>query len=210
MATGTRRLHLILLTAILLAGCSTTAVRPIPDTVSQPPGNDIQLAEVTGDPQKFLGGQIRWGGSILNTQQHEGGLYIEILQRPLDNKGKPLSGRESDGRFIAKIPSPYDAKYFYRGRHITISGILNNIETRKINKQTEQALPVVNAQNHYTWNSYEKNYGYRKYYHPGYPYYHRGYYLRHRHYYPYFHHRGYYRYGRPYYGGFHFGIRHYH
>lgn len=182
--------YLVLLITVLV-GCSTAGKVPL--SIVMPPPNDVQLAEVLNNPSRFVGADVRWGGSILKTQQYPDFLRVEVLQRSLNEEGEPqLEGGTSDGRFIAHIPAPYEADKFRRNRFITVYGELAKPETVQINEQAEQQLPVAKARSYYTWRI-RRDYDY--YYDPFY----HSHFYRHPFYYPYGFYRSYPpRFYRPY------------
>lgn len=184
-----RVLAYLILATTLLGGCSTAGKVPL--SIVMPPPNDIQLAEVLNDPSKFVGANVRWGGSILKAQQYPGYLRVEVLQRSLTAEGEPqLEGGTSDGRFIAQIPEPYDADGLRPNRFITANGELTKPETIQISEQSRQELPVVRAREYYTWRV-RRDYDY--YYDPFY----RGHFYGYPYYYPYGFYRPYSRFYRP-------------
>ncbi len=171
----------ILLITGILSSCASLHT-PIPESISLSPSNDVQLAEVTQDLANYTNAQVRWGGTIISKQAHEDHLRLEVLQRPLDDKGKPITSANSDGRFIAIIPAPYKQQRFFNDRRITVQGIIQGSEQKQINSQTQQTLPIVNVAEHYAWHYNKPYYGYGGYpYTYGFGYGRHGY--RHHHYY---------------------------
>lgn len=175
-----RTLAYLILATALLAGCSTAGKVPL--SIAMPPPNDIQLSEVLNNPARFTGADVRWGGVISKAQQYPGYLRVEVLQRSLTVEGEPqLEGGTSDGRFVVRVPEPYNPDKFRGNRFITVYGELTEPETIAINEQAQQELPVVRAENYYTW-QVRRDYDYY-YYDPFY----------HGYWYPYFYPYGFYR-----------------
>jgi outer membrane lipoprotein len=140
------------LIALFIAGCAST---PPAEQITQAPENDISIAEVYKDVLIFKDSVVRWGGRILKVT--EAGtdtnpfLKIEILEYPLDEKGKPMESAGSGGRFITQINSPYKKSSFFRGRLITVSGLITGKENYALASGEKQSLPVVQSNEKYAW-----------------------------------------------------------
>ena len=139
--------YLLLMAIVALANCAT---KPVPEVVLTAPVNDIDLAEVSRDSKRFQGANVRWGGRIVNTRVADEGLIINVLQYPLGQEGKPLSAEASGGRFVAVLAPPYDKKYFYRNRYITVFGKIDGEEVYPLFK-ADQRLPRVVVHTNHTW-----------------------------------------------------------
>ncbi|MEO0443791.1 MAG: Slp family lipoprotein [Pseudomonadota bacterium] len=173
---------------LLLSACASQQ----PTTrITQAPDNDISLAEVRDQSEAFLGSGVRWGGRILSvTEVGEGesqNLHLEVLEYPLDQKGKPVETAGSGGRFIAVLSQPYKKAVYYRSRLLTVSGILQAPEIRGLANGNSQTIPVIAAEQQYAW---RREYDDDRYYH-----------------HPYFWPRFYFRLGVGGYGYYHKGAR---
>lgn len=147
----------LLLSLIILSlfGCAST---PPAQQITQAPDNDIALSEVNKSPERFLQSEVRWGGRIVKFRETEAAdgkasfLKLEILAYPLDQRGKPIQSAESlGGRFIANVSEPYKKGRYYRNRWISVFGSITGTETYTLASGEEQVLPVLQAQNQYTW-----------------------------------------------------------
>lgn len=113
---------------LLLVGCATTSV----DLIREVPPGDPQLQEVRANLEKFTGREVRWGGSIAGVENRANETWIEIVARPLDSYGRPQSGDESLGRFIAEVKGFRDPAVYAQGRLITVAGTVRSALTRSI------------------------------------------------------------------------------
>jgi outer membrane lipoprotein len=148
-----------------LFGCSTT---PPTALITQPPANDITLAEASVDPLRFIHSPVRWGGRILKVEEKNSGeqtvLQLEIIEYPLDDKGKPTDSAKSAGRFIARVQLPEDKSRYYRNRLVTIAGTIVAVEHYSLASGEQQQLPVVASTDRYAWSEEYRDDDY--YYHP--------------------------------------------
>ncbi len=117
-----------------------------------------------------------------------------MLSRELDKYLRPRLEDRTAGRFIACKSGFYDPEVFARGREVTLTGRIRNIEVRPID-EFNYRYPVVDVDQLVLWEVREEvmviDYPYDPFYYPYYwngPYW--GYYPYYRHGYP-MHHRGY-------------------
>lgn len=166
---------------LLLAACASQ----VPVNIRQAPLSNPLLQQVRDNPASFKSQQVRWGGEILDIDNHENFSVITVLARPLSKVGEPRSTDSSQGRFIAQIPAFIDPEVYKSGRDITVRGTLVGTETRQVGEYP-YSYPVVKATDWYLWPEavqYPADYYYPWwyddpwYYDPWYPY---PYYYPHR------------------------------
>ncbi len=205
MPTGT---HLILvlraaitLGAVALSGCAATYDEVIPASIRRPPAGNLQLVEAMSAPKLHLGTAVRWGGSVLTVRgEPNGSVEIEVLERRLDDRGRPLDSGPSDGRFLIRATDGVDSDAYQPGSRITVAGIFQRLEERQVG-EARQLLALVEVREYirwaefypqplyydppfYPWPYYGGSYYGGPYY--GWPYYNRPYYRR-PYYYPRYH-----------------------
>lgn len=168
---------LLAMASLLIPACATH----IPDIIKNPPPEDLSLNRARHAPAQHQGKLVRWGGTIISTQNQQDKTEITILARPLDKYGEPQEGDQSYGRFIGLINGFLDPAIYAPGRTITVSGKFEKVLKKKIDN-FEYDYPIVRMQHYYLWEVPEKfdYYDYPYWYDPWYP--HWGpYYHPHRH-----------------------------
>lgn len=135
-----------LLPLALLAGCASQ----IPEAIRKPPPDNPPVAAVRDDTSAFEARRVRWGGKILAIDNRASITRLTILARPLDSRGKPEDGDESDGRFIAIVNQFLEPSVYAPDRKITVSGMLLHGETGKVG-EFPYTYPVVQAETFYLW-----------------------------------------------------------
>lgn len=162
-----------LLFAALLSGCAS----PAPKAVKEPAPGDIRLGEVRGQPDKYVGATVRWGGTIAAVDNHPEATSIEVVAYPLDGGGRPEETDASEGRFIARFQGFLDPAIYAPGRLLTVRGVLEKSVTRPIGDYPYR-YPLVNVAAHHLWEPLPQpepwDYGpywYDPWYRPYYPYY---------------------------------------
>jgi len=132
---GSRRAGALLAGSLLLAACISVPV--------QFQGEFTALA-AQGASARDIGTEIRWGGMILETRPDAQQTCFEILSRPLQKSMRPADSDQTLGRFIACKSGFHDPEVFARGREVTLTGVIERIDVRKVG-EFDYAYPVVRA-----------------------------------------------------------------
>jgi len=74
------------------------------------------------DPDAFKGRTVILGGVIVSSTNTKEGTYIEVLQKPLDYRGRPEDTDASHGRFIIFSEGYLETAIYSQGREITVAG----------------------------------------------------------------------------------------
>lgn len=168
-STNTCPLNLVLLalSVLQLTACASN----VPAIIKNPPPEDLSLTRVRHAPAKHLNKFIRWGGTIISTQNQQDKTELIILATPLDKFGEPQQGDQSYGRFIGVIDGFLDPAIYATGRAITVYGKFEKVIRRKIDN-FEYDYPVIQIEHFYLWEVPEKYdyYDYPYWYDPWYPY----------------------------------------
>lgn len=139
-----RRLTLsIALAGVVLAGCATVPA-PLQGQYGNISPRDTANAGQHGVP-------VRWGGRIVSTEPMADRTCFEIVSTSLDASGRPRWASDATGgRFIACRAGFYDPAIFQPEREVTVTGVVDGQETRRIGEY-EYRLPRVQANVVYLW-----------------------------------------------------------
>lgn len=164
------RALLLLMAILLISACST-----VPKEIRQAPADNPRLTEVQADPDRHIGNQVRWGGTIIAVDNEATRTGVEIVARPLHRSGRPAETDRSLGRFIADFAGFVDPAIYAEGRDITIIGVVAGTEAGTIGDH-DYHWPVIRVHEHMLWPQrpeLRRGYPPRYYYHhdPWYPYY---------------------------------------
>lgn len=150
------RYGFVLLLALVLSACASQ----VPPLIREAPANNPSQAVVRAQAADYLGRQVRWGGTIIETVNREEATWLTVLGRPLGASGKPGFSDESDGRFIAIVPEFLDPKVYAPDRRVTVTGTLLRTEAGKVGEYA-YTYAVVQAVAWYLWPmETERPYGY--------------------------------------------------
>ena len=122
---------------------------------------------------------IRWGGVVLETRPESDHTCFEILSRQLNKSMQPVNSDQSGGRFIACKPGFYDPEVFEKGREVTLTGTIVNIDIRKVGEY-DYKFPIVDIKFLSLWPK-RRDVIYRDYWGP-----YRSHYWYYPHYWPYY------------------------
>lgn len=164
--------------AAALAACTS-----IP---TQLQGEYAEISPARVQPDMF-GSNVRWGGVVVDTHNEQDRTCFEVLSRVLDRSMRPQVEDQTAGRFIACTNGFHDPEIYAKGREVTITGQIQNMEARKID-EFDYPYPVLEITDLVLWEERNDNRLYDSYYSPfyypyfwGYPY---------GGYFPYYHYPG--------------------
>lgn len=104
--------------ALLIQGC-TYAISP---DLAKKADKTIQFDQLETDPEIYKGSLVLLGGTIEKSSNIKDGTLIEVSQKPLDRWGKPITAKQSAGRFLVLYPGYLDVVVYRAGRDITVAG----------------------------------------------------------------------------------------
>lgn len=108
----------ILFFILSLTGCGHVIRQDIRDQVDPRLTFDALLK----DPDSFTGKMAVLGGMIVSSRNTNEGTYLEVLQKPLDRRGKPRDTDMTQGRFIIVHRGYLDSAVYVPGRGVTVGG----------------------------------------------------------------------------------------
>ncbi len=103
---------------LILSACSTTKKQ----TTKQEAYEKIPFSEIARSPDGYRGRVVKLGGVIIATENREDATTLEILEKPLNWKGRPKPGDESGGRFIVVFEKFLDEAIYRPNRPVTVVG----------------------------------------------------------------------------------------
>ena len=171
---ATNRIRKLIVPALVLAtmvttGCASRASNPATadsqEAISATDGPTVE--SVIKQPGVHQKSNVRWGGTVVGVENREDDTWIEVVDRPLDEHGRPVESRLSHGRFLAVVPEFLDPVDYRIGRVITVSGTLDGSDTRQIGG-ADFDYPKVIVADHQLWQSSDSSVqvaGYNKYGH---------------------------------------------
>ena len=131
---------------LLVGACSSR----IPPEIRNPLPDEETFARVLADPQTYLSKRFRWGGVIVETENGSAGSRMQVVAFPLDDLGRPITGRQSPGRFIAATVRFLEPMVYRPDRQVTVTGELVSAEMIKIG-EFDYRHPVLEIDQLHLW-----------------------------------------------------------
>ncbi len=125
---------------VILAGCAHVVAPELRAQVDK----KLSTEALFSDPDLHRGKTVIVGGVIIMTRNLEEGTEMEVLEKPLDSRGRPLDTDVSRGRFIVRHPKQLDPAIFSPGRELTVAAEVLGLEKRPL-AEIEYPYVMLNA-----------------------------------------------------------------
>ena len=112
-----KRLFLMLIIASLL-GCAHVISQELRERADK----EMSFTALLKDPDRYVGRFVILGGIIASSANTEEGTYIEVVQNPLDFRGRPEYTDISGGRFLILYEGYLDSAIYSQGKEVTVAG----------------------------------------------------------------------------------------
>lgn len=160
----------LLMTAVILQSCAHGPLQTEQVNVQQTPaqwlvshksaGADIQLEQPAQDSQDSVnrvegnpaGRTVLWGGVVVSSENLPEGTQLEILSYPLDHLQRPVQSDSATGRFLALHPDYLETIDYAAGRLVTITGVINGVDTGKVGN-ADYSYVQVSVDQIYLWST---------------------------------------------------------
>jgi len=126
------------LIALAAAGCAPAFSPEAMDRVDR----TVSFRQLQAAPDAYRGKWLLAGGIILETKNTQQGTAIEVLERPVDRRGRPIETDESAGRFLVTANRFLDPAVFHPGKRISLIGEVAGQEVRPLGEM-QYRYPVL-------------------------------------------------------------------
>ncbi len=113
-----RKLFLMTITTLALAGCATVISKESLRLVDR----GISYAELRQEPDRYIGRNLLLAGGIAGIRNTNEGGELELVQFAADEDGNITDTANSGGRFIARSPGFLDPAVYRTGLLVTLVG----------------------------------------------------------------------------------------
>ncbi len=154
----------------LLVAVAATTFSACTSIPTQLQGEYAEISPARVQPELF-GSNVRWGGVLVDTRNEKDRTCFEVLSRTLGGSMRPQVEDQTSGRFIACTNGFHDPEIYAKGREVTLTGQIQNMEVRKI-EEFDYHYPVLEITDLVLWEERKNARVYDTYYDPFYyPYY---------------------------------------
>jgi outer membrane lipoprotein len=123
-----KRPIVFLVMMLLVSGCVHVVSKDLRDAAEKA----VPVIELFRNPGTYNGRIFILGGTIVNSLNSPEGTYIEVVEKPLDYRGRPEHTDVSRGRFIVLYEGYLDPAIFSPGRDVTVAGEVLGTKVRKL------------------------------------------------------------------------------
>ena len=113
-----KRLILFIFILFFIYGCAHVVTKDLRDLSEK----NVPVPLLFRDHDAYKGRIFILGGTIVNLTNTNQGTFIEVVEKPLDNRGRPQYTDLSRGRFLILYEGYLDTTIFSQGRQITVAG----------------------------------------------------------------------------------------
>jgi outer membrane lipoprotein len=138
---------IFILFLLLLASACTSIISM--NTMSEA-DKSISFAALQQNPDVYKGKTVIFGGQIIATIVKVDETWIEVLQKPLDYRQKPVNTDQTSGRFLVRFPGFIYPSIYANGRKLTVKEIVEGRIIRQL-KGNNYSYPVFVAKEHRLW-----------------------------------------------------------
>ena len=103
---------------LFLSGCAHVISQEMREKAER----DLPFSVLLNDPDRYVGRYVLLGGVIADAADREEGTYIEVVQKPLDYRGRPKDTDYTEGRFLILYDGYLDTSMYSQGKEITVAG----------------------------------------------------------------------------------------
>jgi outer membrane lipoprotein len=140
-----------LLAALFLSGCSTFPDKLRLDDTSQL----ITYEDAASNAERVKGKMLRWGGAIAKVENKPDSTVFEMVYYPLNGYGRPVSSKESIGRYRIIVNGFMDPMVYQVGRLMTFTGQLSGLEKGLVGEH-EYVFPTATVEAYYLWENVQR------------------------------------------------------
>lgn len=138
---------LILWAVLVAGGCAPV----LSNAVLERSDRALSFEDLRRDPDAHAGKTLVLGGTIIGVfPGPEGGLWLEVLQKPLGFRLEPEIDDRTGGRFLVEMGKNLDEKQFVKRRKITLAAEVVGKETRPLG-QTQYVYPLLRLKEYHVW-----------------------------------------------------------
>lgn len=131
--------------ALLLASCSPFSRQALQQVDVSTPFGNVQNA-----PQQFAGKNVLWGGIIIDTIVKSDATFLNVMQKSLDSKNRPVEEAVSSGRFLVRHPGFLDPQVYKPGRELTVIGTVTGGDLQPTG-ELRYSGPVIESKQLHVW-----------------------------------------------------------
>lgn len=129
---------------LFLLGCAHVVSKELREKAEK----ELLPIDVMKNPDAYKGRVVILGGVIVSSTNTKEGTYIEVVQKPLDYRGRPEDTDISSGRFIILYEGYLDTAIYSQGREVTVAGEVSGRIVRPLGQIQYEYLLIKSKELH--------------------------------------------------------------
>jgi outer membrane lipoprotein len=113
-----KQFTVIITLASFMYGCAHV----VSDQVRTQADPGIPVESLFKNPTSYRGAIVILGGIIASSKNTEQATFLEVVEKPLDYRGRPTQSDRSLGRFIVLHEGYLETAIYSAGKHVTVAG----------------------------------------------------------------------------------------
>ncbi len=113
-----KKFIILFLVITVLAGCAHV----VSEEARQAADTSPDLSLVFKNPMDYIGASVVLGGNVVSAVNEQDGTYVEVIQKPLDYRGRPKNTDQSLGRFLVFHEGYLETAVFSKAENVTVAG----------------------------------------------------------------------------------------
>lgn len=134
---------LIVILTLLLSACASGPKFPTQDV-------NLHLRPDQATAPGLVGQRVLWGGLIIATRNLQDHTELEVLAYPLDDRQRPDTTAQPEGRFLADRAGYLEALDYASGRLVTLTGTVGAARAGRI-QDSDYTYPLINVTAIHLW-----------------------------------------------------------
>lgn len=144
LTSPTKKLLVLLTGVLLIYSCSHVISKDSRDLVDE----TVSAEALFANPDVYKGKTVILGGFIVKTTNVRNGSYVEVVQNPLDFRGRPRTKDRSYGRFLVLADGFIDTAIFSPGRALSVAGEVLGTTTQALGEMRYPYLLIKSREMH--------------------------------------------------------------
>lgn len=139
-----KKFIILFLVITVLAGCAHV----VSEKSRKETDMSVDLSLLFKNPLDYKGAFIVLGGNVVHAVNEQDGTYIEVVEKPLDYRGRPKNTDHSLGRFLIFYEGYLETAVFSKAENVTVAGEVMGTLERQLGEMDYTYLLIKSKEIH--------------------------------------------------------------
>ncbi len=108
----------------------------------------VDLPMLFKNPSDYKGAFVVLGGNVVHAVNEQDGTYVEVVEKPLDYRGRPKKTDESLGRFLIFYEGYLETAIFSEAKNVTVAGEVMGMQVGQMGEMDYTYLLIKSKEIH--------------------------------------------------------------